>query len=308
MDNLYTPEEQNEINPLKALKTDIRKAIITVLCYLVFLTGTAIVYYLFTGNSSNLDLIATTIVLPIFLIFNHQFFTKKYEERLPFQRQHVMSHKTFFLVLFACLMVSIMSGYLDTYIEWILNVFGLSMQTALVEASTETAFSFSSLLYGLVVAPVAEELLFRGIVARRLRKYGAFFSIVTSAVLFSLFHGNFAQFTHAFFIGLAFGLVACFISIKWSIFLHFINNLIVVIYSIKNPLVESGFLSALFVLGGLILYYSFRYLGSTMTHLIDELQREVTYSKHLKIFFLNFWFLIFLVANIASAFLSLEKL
>ena len=58
------------------------------------------------------------------------------------------------------------------------------------------------LLAGLI-APAAEELLFRRLLLRRLRPYGERFALVASALCFGLFHGNLNQFFYAFLLGLA---------------------------------------------------------------------------------------------------------
>ena len=56
------------------------------------------------------------------------------------------------------------------------------------------------LLAGLI-APAAEELLFRRLLLRRLRPYGGRFALVASALCFGLFHGNLNQFFMPFFWG-----------------------------------------------------------------------------------------------------------
>ena len=60
---------------------------------------------------------------------------------------------------------------------------------------------FQLLLAGLI-APAAEELLFRRLLLRRLRPYGERFALVASALCFGLFHGNLNQFFYAFLLGL----------------------------------------------------------------------------------------------------------
>lgn len=65
------------------------------------------------------------------------------------------------------------------------------------------------LLFQLVViAPILEELWFRGIVMESLRPYGNGFAIFVSAFLFGLTHANFQQFFYAFVIGICLGYIA----------------------------------------------------------------------------------------------------
>ncbi len=59
-----------------------------------------------------------------------------------------------------------------------------------------------TLLIPCVLGPVCEELLFRGLVAARLARYGERPAALISALLFGLWHGNLEQFFYAFGIGL----------------------------------------------------------------------------------------------------------
>ena len=61
---------------------------------------------------------------------------------------------------------------------------------------------------------------------RRLEKYGSFFAILFSSLLFGIMHGNLAQIFFAAAAGLIFGYLAMEYSIVWSILLHILNNLV----------------------------------------------------------------------------------
>lgn len=60
----------------------------------------------------------------------------------------------------------------------------------------------AAILSACVLAPICEEILFRGILADRLSRYGQGRAAVVSALLFGLFHGNLTQFFYAFGLGL----------------------------------------------------------------------------------------------------------
>ena len=77
-----------------------------------------------------------------------------------------------------------------------------------------------------MLGPVAEEILFRGLVLRSLQPYGKKFAIVISSLLFGLFHGNLMQAPFAFVVGLVMGYVAMEYHIGWAVALHLINNLV----------------------------------------------------------------------------------
>lgn len=109
--------------------------------------------------------------------------------------------------------------------EYVLNLFGLSALGAM-EAAAGMEDTFSMFLYAGLLAPVAEELLFRGLILRTLLPYGKRFAILTSAFLFGLFHGNVVQSPYAFCVGLILGYTAVEYSIGWSMVLHMFNNLV----------------------------------------------------------------------------------
>lgn len=126
-----------------------------------------------------------------------------------------------------CLFISgqlIFQG-LATVEELILNMFGLSLADAM-ELATGFTDTFSMFLYTCLFAPVVEEIIFRGLIMRGLEKYGKWFAIVASSVLFGLFHGNPAQSPYAFAVGLVMGYVAMEYNLLWAMVMHMINNLV----------------------------------------------------------------------------------
>jgi membrane protease YdiL (CAAX protease family) len=56
-------------------------------------------------------------------------------------------------------------------------------------------------VFGVVLAPLGEELLFRGILLRALRDYGDGICILVSGLLFGLLHANVYQIFYAFALG-----------------------------------------------------------------------------------------------------------
>ena len=110
-------------------------------------------------------------------------------------------------------------------LEAILNAVGLSAMTAL-EAATMQQNTLSMFLYASLGAPLAEELLFRGLIQRSLMPLGKRFAIFGSALLFGLFHGNLVQTPYAFLVGLILGYVTAEYSIWWAILLHALNNMV----------------------------------------------------------------------------------
>lgn len=142
-----------------------------------------------------------------------------------FLRDRKMDGKHFFrifCVFMSCQTVFVLAAFLA---ELILNPFGLTLKEA-AESASAMSGNLPMFLYASLAGPVAEELVFRGFVLRRLMGGGKGFAIVLSAVLFGVMHGNFLQGLFAVFAGLVFGYVAVEYSIKWSILIHILNNMV----------------------------------------------------------------------------------
>jgi hypothetical protein len=103
-----------------------------------------------------------------------------------------------------------------------------------------------------VVKPVIEGVLFRGVVLRVLSAYGRTFAIAASAILFGLYQGNILQIGYALCAGLILGYITFRYSIKYSIILHAIHNGLMVLVAYVTPLAPAVAVYALwgvFVIG-----------------------------------------------------------
>jgi len=77
-----------------------------------------------------------------------------------------------------------------------------------------------------IVAPICEELLYRHLLLRPMRKYGDMAAAVISALMFGLGHFNFDQFLYTFLFGFTLAVVAIRRnSVVPAIILHMINNI-----------------------------------------------------------------------------------
>lgn len=111
----------------------------------------------------------------------------------------------------------------DMLLEKCLNIFGLSAMEA-VESATAMSETISMFIYACIVAPLFEELVYRGVAMRRMQLMGRKFAVVISAFLFGVMHANIPQAFFAFFVGLVLGYTAIEYSIAYAILMHFINN------------------------------------------------------------------------------------
>ncbi len=150
---------------------------------------------------------------------------RDYRKREIFAKQNPMKARTFLCFLLFCMGAQMANTLWITLLELLLYPLGKSVVPVLerVAGSSDT---FSLFLYASVLAPVWEELLFRGYVLRTLRPYGKRFAIWGSAILFGLFHGNLLQTPYALLMGLVLGYVTVEYSIHWAVLLHLFNNLV----------------------------------------------------------------------------------
>lgn len=125
-------------------------------------------------------------------------------------------------------------------LELLLNAFGYTIAEGLESLQTDPN-NVSMFLYAGFLAPVAEEILFRGLVQRTMLPFGKKFAILVSSLTFGLFHGNLLQTPYAFVVGLVLGYVAVEYHIIWAIVLHVINNLVLgdLLYRVLSPLPEN---------------------------------------------------------------------
>lgn len=102
------------------------------------------------------------------------------------------------------------------------------------------------LLGACILGPVCEELLFRGLLAGRLARYGQKPAALVSALLFGLYHANVSQFFYAFALGLLLAYAYFYTgSIKVPILLHMLFNFYGSAVVLLLP--ESGILPVLYL-------------------------------------------------------------
>lgn len=140
-------------------------------------------------------------------------------------REKPFSWKGFAAMLCLCMGLQMVNTLWISLLEGVLNAFGLSLMDYLDQVSGQSD-TVSMFLYSAILAPLSEEIFFRGYLLRSLKPYGKRFAIVASAALFGLFHGNLLQTPYAFAVGLLLGYVTVEHSIFWAMGIHVFNNLV----------------------------------------------------------------------------------
>ena len=142
-----------------------------------------------------------------------------------FARRGKMGFGRFLIMLCVCMAIQFINGFWVEGLELFMNMFDKSILETL-ESVSGSSDSVSMFLYASFVAPITEELIFRGYIQGALSRYGKKFSILCSAFLFGIFHGNLVQTPYAFLVGLLLGYVAAEYHIGWAIGIHTFNNFV----------------------------------------------------------------------------------
>lgn len=165
-----------------------------------------------------------TAMAVVFLIL-HAWKGPNYWREEVFAKEKKMPFGIFCVMLCLCVGTQLVNTLWVMGLEWLCNLNDKSLMP-MMEAVSGASDSFSMFLYASVLAPIGEELLFRGYVLRTLRPYGKRFAVLGSAFLFGLFHGNLLQTPYAFLMGLILGYTAVEYSVGWAIGLHMFNNFV----------------------------------------------------------------------------------
>lgn len=143
-------------------------------------------------------------------------------------------------------------------IEHALRLVGIGIQQG---TPSEGSSSLLLAFYICILGPILEELIYRGVILRKLLPYGTRLAIVLSAVCFGIMHHDLYQGLSAGLCGIVYGFVAVRYSLAASICLHIANNttatLLPVLKNMGTPgslvIVLLFLIAALFVLIGSII-------------------------------------------------------
>lgn len=130
-------------------------------------------------------------------------------------------------------------------ITMILSAIGVELTPIPIESVPSALGAVTSILAFAFLAPIMEELLFRGGILQNAKKFGGWFAIAMSAVFFGLYHCNYTQLFYTCALGLACGFVSVKAkSIVPAVVIHFTLNLIGAITSIAMSFVPAEFINA----------------------------------------------------------------
>ena len=255
------------------------------------------------------------LILPIFI-----YLMKKIESTKITERK--IGIKKFFIYL--CIALTLM---------WIGNMVGLIITTILgntitneivnpIEELIQNSSIYINLIIISIIAPIFEELFFRKLLIDRTIKYGATLSILLSAFIFALFHGNLNQFFYAFLLGAFFAYVYTKTgNIIYTILLHafvnFYGSVASTIFNLAKGNIAHGItmanigditIVALYMITLIIVWIVGLYAILTnykKIELNDE-KREIYLEKPVQTVLLNVGMALFIIYHIFRILLSLN--
>lgn len=257
----------------------------------------------------NASAIPYLISLPFMLLLLIRFRKQEFFRCDLIAHDRPMTAKIFLQLLLCFLAGQTLFSLCYTGGEWICNQFGYTLESS-VEQVTNSSTTPSMFLYVAFLAPIFEELLFRGAVLRAAEPFGKNFAIVCSAVLFGIYHGNLLQGIFAALVGLLLGYAALQYSLKWSILLHVVNNFVISevlgrLIELFPPATAEGIWIALkicWLLAGIVVLW--RHRKAIRVYLQHNATAKGVYTAA----FTTFWFLAFLAANVLLAISMVEKI
>lgn len=141
--------------------------------------------------------------------------------------KHGLKPSRYIVTAIICIFMMYAGNILGTIITALLQLLpGVSAGNPILGYATDNAL-LPKVLFMVILAPVIEEYIFRKQLIDRMHIYGEKLAVITSALMFGLFHGNLSQLFYAFALGLVFGYVYLKTGkLRYSIGLHMLINLI----------------------------------------------------------------------------------
>lgn len=230
--------------------------------------------------------------LPIIYYFLKTY--NKYEYFKTNEKLNVKDFNTYFALVFFI-------GNLCNLL--IISIFKFKGRTPLINEPL-----YIDVIMAVFVAPILEEIVFRGVIMNNLKKYGIRVAIIINSLLFGLSHYNIEMIIPAFLTGIIFSYVAYKYSIKYSILIHFFINAItktsqvLAILRIDILLILVGLFSA-FLIIFLLVFFIIGLAKGIYKEIFFVLKLNVEDKKKLAEFVKNdFLYLLIIFAIVVSNF------
>ena len=135
-----------------------------------------------------------------------------------------------FIVFFA---ISICVIYVNTIIGDLVNVEGRLISDIGIVFNSNYIKNYLYLVSFIIVSPILEEYAFRGVLLSCLSRYGKYFAIFATSIVYALAHGYFTDMIPSFIMGFILSKMALrYKSIRPTIFIHIVFNISLCLLSI----------------------------------------------------------------------------
>lgn len=139
--------------------------------------------------------------------------------------KHSMTFGQFLIALMMCFGIMYPLNIFSNILNLIIGAITGSGQENPIVSAISSSNPLGTLAFAVILGPVLEELVFRGLIISRMRRFGDKAAILFSAAIFALFHGNFFQIFYAFGVGLLFGFIYARTNrLRYSMGLHVCLN------------------------------------------------------------------------------------
>ncbi len=296
-----------EISDTKIVYKNIGKIFFALACFVAIRKTLPSFYQMSTKqviNSSVNSIVAGFIGLFIFLIFRgKKLFT--YDMKVTAKRMNGKSFLKFFICVLA---VQSVMAWCINLTESVLNGAGITMYGGIFDTNV-ASIPAMTIIVGVLIGPLIEEIIFRGAVMRTLESKGKVLAILISAILFGFYHCAFMQGMFAVFVGIIFAFVAIEYSLKWALLLHCINNFLAGGLNMAKYAIPVG-LSWIIEYGIPVIFLILAIIvcAKDKDTIKDYVQGNRPEKGCYKSVFRSVWFWVFLISTFLLAATTIQKL
>lgn len=201
---------------------------------------------------------------------------------------------------FASIGVGIISSIIFLIYSMIFNSKGIDIPSPDFSIPTDKIYLILFFAYTCIIAPVFEEIIFRGFILNNMRKFGNITAIFVTSIFFSMFHFNLVQLVNPILMGI----ILCFIAIKSEsiipcIIVHMFNNIMAMLTTVisytDSQTVILIWSSLYYLIGIAALFYFILKYGNEFLRSVKEQNTVLKVRKKLLYSFTNKWTLMYIL-------------
>lgn len=201
-------------------------------------------------------ILATTLSQIVFLsVYFFIIKRKKIKILDSIEKEKLNFKQILILLLISLICLFLISPIINVFDAFLLKL-GISAGSLPINLNDPLNFVYLLLTLG-VLAPICEELIFRGIIFNGLKEKGNKTAVLISSLMFMLVHLNLSQTFYQLILGIILALVVLYTNNIFSgILIHIINNSLVLVINYINPLFfDYRFLTTNYIILALVLLF-----------------------------------------------------